>query len=206
MIEEILGRIASLPVFWIYISLFFFSYIENVFPPSPSDLVIVIGGSLVSTGAIQFLPTLILTTIGSVLGFMTLYFVGSQLDQKVIRAGKIKYVSLDALEKAERWFNKYGYFVILANRFLPGTRSVISFFAGLSELKVRRTVILAAISAFAWNAIIISLGVFFGDNIPVVDEYLSTYSTIGFIITAAVVLVVVIFYFVRKGKSKGDIS
>jgi membrane protein DedA with SNARE-associated domain len=97
MIEEILGRIASLPVFWIYISLFFFSYIENVFPPSPSDLVIVIGGSLVSTGAIQFLPTLILTTIGSVLGFMTLYFVGSQLDQKVIRAGKIKYVSLDAL-------------------------------------------------------------------------------------------------------------
>jgi membrane protein DedA with SNARE-associated domain len=200
MIEEILGRLSSLPVFWIYISLFFFSFIENVFPPSPSDLVVLIGGSLVSTDAIHFIPTLIVTTIGSVLGFMTLYFIGSQLDRKVIRAGKIKYISLDALNKAERWFNKYGYFIILANRFLPGTRSVISFFAGLSELKKRKTVILATISAFLWNSIIISLGVIFGDNVAVVDSYLQTYSTIGLIVTAVVIIGILLYYFLRKNK------
>jgi membrane protein DedA with SNARE-associated domain len=200
MIEEILGRLSSLPVFWIYISLFFFSFIENVFPPSPSDLVVLIGGSLVSTDAIHFIPTLIVTTIGSVLGFMTLYFIGSQLDRKVIRAGKIKYISLDALNKAERWFNKYGYFIILANRFLPGTRSVISFFAGLSELKKRKTVILATISAFLWNSIIISLGVIFGDNVAVVDSYLQTYSTIGLIVTAVVIIGILLYYLLRKNK------
>jgi membrane protein DedA with SNARE-associated domain len=198
MIEDILGSISELPAFWIYVSLFFFSYIENVFPPSPSDLVIVIGGSLISTGAVSFIPTLILTTIGSVLGFMTLYYVGSQLDQKVIKAGKVKYISVEALEKAERWFNKYGYFVILINRFLPGTRSVISFFAGLSELIVKRTVILATISAFIWNAIIISLGMFFGDNVSEVDKYLSTYSNIVLIATAAAVVIFIIVYFIRK--------
>jgi membrane protein DedA with SNARE-associated domain len=202
MIEEILGKLSSLPVIWIYISLFFFSYIENVVPPSPSDLVIVIGGSLIGTGAIDFIPTLIITTIGSVLGFMTLYYVGSQLDRKVIKAGKIKYVSVDALEKSERWFNKYGYFIILLNRFLPGTRSVISVFAGLSELLVKRTVILATISAFVWNAIIIYLGYIFGDNVPLVDEYLSTYSNIVMIITAAVIVIFIVVYLIRKRWSK----
>jgi membrane protein DedA with SNARE-associated domain len=202
MIEDILGRISALPAFWIYMSLFFFSFIENVFPPSPSDLVVVIGGSLVSTGAISFIPTLILTTIGSVLGFMTLYYVGSQLDQKVIRAGKVKFISVEALQKAELWFNKYGYFVILVNRFLPGTRSVISFFAGLSELVIKKTVILAAISAFVWNTIIISLGVFFGDNVELIDSYLSTYSEIMFIITAAVVIIFTAIYFVKKRRKQ----
>jgi membrane protein DedA with SNARE-associated domain len=201
MIEDILGKLSSLPAFWIYISLFFFSYIENVFPPSPSDLVVVIGGSLISTGAISFIPTLILTTIGSVLGFMTLYYIGSQLDQKVIRAGKVKFVSVEALQKAELWFNKYGYFIILINRFLPGTRSVISFFSGLSELNIRKTVILASISAFIWNAIIISLGVFFGDNVHVVDGYLSTYSEIAIILTAAAAVLFTLWYILKKRKT-----
>jgi membrane protein DedA with SNARE-associated domain len=202
MIENILSEISRLTPFWLYVVLFFFSYIENIFPPSPSDLVVLVGGSLVATGTIHFIPTLIFTTIGSVLGFMTLYIVGSQLDRKVLHAGKIKFISIEALEKVEAWFVKYGFGIILANRFMPGTRSVISFFAGLSELNIKRTVILASISAFIWNAIILYLGVIFGDNIDVVDKYLSTYSNVGLIITGLVVLFFVIRYFVLKNKAK----
>ena len=99
MIENILNFISGLTPFWIYVVLFFFAYIENVFPPSPSDLVIVIGGSLIGTGTIQYIPTLLLTTIGSVLGFMTLFFVGSQLDRKVVKTGKIKSNSLKPPKK-----------------------------------------------------------------------------------------------------------
>lgn len=188
--------------FWLYIVLFFFSYIENIFPPSPSDLVVLVGGSLVATGTIHFVPTLIFTTVGSVLGFMTLYFVGSQFDKKVLHAGKIKFISIEGLEKVESWFVTYGFGIILANRFMPGTRSVISFFAGISELNIKRTVILAAISAFAWNTIVLYLGVIFGDNIEVVDKYLSTYSNIGLIITGLVILFFVIRYFILKKKAQ----
>ena len=169
MIENILNHISDLSPFLIYLILFLFSYVENVFPPSPSDLVVVIGGSLISTESIHFVPTLIFTTVGSVLGFMTLYFIGSQLDKKVVRAGKIKFISADAVEKVEKWFGKYGYATIAVNRFIPGTRSVISFFAGLSELKVSLTVILATISAAVWNAVMLYLGIIFGDNIERVD-------------------------------------
>ncbi len=202
MIENILSFITDLSPFWIYIALFFFAYIENVFPPSPSDLVVVIGGSLIAANSIHFVPTLFITTFGSVLGFMTLYFIGSKLDQKVIRAGKLKFISTEGLDKAELWFNKYGYFVIFVNRFLPGTRSVVSFFAGLSELNVKKTTILATGSALIWNALIIYLGIIFGNNIKIVDKYLSTYSNIVVAITITVVLFFIIKYFVKKSRAK----
>jgi len=200
MIENILNHISDLSPFLIYLILFLFSYVENVFPPSPSDLVVVIGGSLIATGSIHFMPTLIFTTVGSVLGFMTLYFIGSQLDKKVVRAGKIKFISAEAVEKVEKWFAKYGYTTIVVNRFLPGTRSVISFFAGLSELKIFKTVILATLSAVFWNAIIIYLGIIFGDSIERVDFYLSRYEEIVLIITGIVILFFVIRYFSFKKK------
>jgi membrane protein DedA with SNARE-associated domain len=202
MIEEILSRITSLTPFWLYFALFAFAYIENIFPPSPSDLVVVVGGSLIAAGAIEFIPTLVLTSLGSVLGFMTLYYLGKQLDKKVIRSGRFKFISIEALDKAEKWFLKYGYFVILANRFMPGTRSVISFFAGMSNLNIKKTVVLASISAIAWNILILYLGIFFGKNIEIVDYYLSTYNRVFIIITVAIVLFFVVRYFIQKKKKK----
>ena len=201
MIEHILDFISGLSPFWIYVSLFAFAFIENVFPPSPSDLVVVIGGSLIGTHSLHFIPTLLSTTIGSVIGFMILFFIGTQLDKKVIRAGKVKFIPTEGLEKVEKWFSKYGYWIILANRFLPGTRSVISLFAGLSELDTKKTIILATISALVWNASIIYLGIIFGHNIGLVDHYLSTYSNIAVIITCAVILFLILNYFWKKKKS-----
>ncbi len=204
MFESILNNISHLTPFWIYVTLFFFSFIENVFPPSPSDLVILIGGTLVSTGVIHFIPTLLLATIGSVLGFMTLFYFGSTVDKKLVHSGKYKYIPVDAIEKVEQWFKKYGYWIILGNRFLPGTRSVISFFAGMSRLNVKRTIIFATISSFVWNAIILYLGFLFGHNVDVVDKYLSTYSNIVIGITIFITLILVIRYFLRKKKVQSE--
>lgn len=204
MIEDILSHIGELTPFWIYASLFAFAYVENVFPPSPSDLVVLIGGSLVGTGTLSFIPTLIVTTIGSILGFMTLFFIGWMLDKKVIKSGKLKFISLEAILKVEAWFNKYGYWVIGINRFLPGTRSVVSFFAGMSRLDIKRTIILSTVSAFLWNFLIIYLGMLFGENVEKVDRYLDTYSNIVIIATIIIVLFFTIryFFFRKKNESK----
>ena len=202
MFESILTEISSFSPIWIYITLFLFAFIENVFPPSPSDLVVVVGGTLIATGAIHFIPTLILTSIGTVIGFMVLFYIGSTVDKKFIHTGKFKFIPIDAIDKVEIWFKKYGYGIILANRFMPGTRAVISFFAGLSHLDVKRTIILSTISAFIWNALILYLGYIFGDNVELVDQYLTTYRNIVIGITLAVVLFFIIRFYFRKKKSK----
>ena len=163
---------------------------------------VVVGGSLIATGIIDFIPTLILTSLGTVIGFMVLFYIGSTVDKKVIHAGKFKFIPIDAIDKVEIWFKKYGYGIILANRFMPGTRAVISFFAGLSHLDVKKTIILSTISAIAWNALILCLGYIFGDNVELVDKYLTTYSNIVIGITVVVALFFIIRFYLRKNKSK----
>ena len=202
MFENILSDISRLTPFWLYVVLFFFSFIENVFPPSPSDFVIVVGGSLIGTGSIYFIPTLLVTTLGSVLGFMALFFIGLLLDKKVLHRGKIKFISVENLDKVENWFNRYGYGIILVNRFLPGTRSVISFFSGMSRLSIKKTITYSTISAFVWNALIIYLGIIFGHNVELVDKYLSTYSNIVLVMSGLVILIFVIRFFIRKRRNK----
>jgi len=202
MFEDLLNNMSGFTPFWIYVTLFSFAFVENVFPPSPSDLVVVIGGSLVSTGVISFIPAVLLTTFGSVFGFMILFYFGSTVDRKVVHSGKYKYIPVDAIEKVETWFKKYGYYVIIANRFLPGTRSVISFFAGMSMLDAKKSAILAAISAIVWNTIIIYLGYLFGNNVALIDKYLSTYSNIAIALTVVVVIVLVIKFYLSRKKNK----
>ncbi len=198
MLEEILVYISSLDATWIYFILFFFSFIENVFPPSPSDVVVVVGASLIASTSIEFIPVLFITSIGSALGFILMFFVGYFLSEKVLRSGKLKFVSQDALHKTDEWFSKYGYWIILANRFMPGTRSVISFFSGVHELNVAKTFLFAFISAFFWNLIIIYLGMTLGNNVELIDYYLTTYSNIGIGITILVVGILGVRYILKK--------
>lgn len=201
MLEEILVFIGSLDATWIYLLLFFFAFIENVFPPSPSDIIVVVGASLIATTSIEFIPVLFITSVGSAVGFILMYYLGYFLSEKVLRSGKLKFVSQDALHKTDEWFSKYGYWIILANRFLPGTRSVISFFSGVHELNVFKTFIFALISAFAWNVIIIYLGMTLGNNVELIDYYLKTYSNIGIGLTILVLVIFAIRYFLNKKKN-----
>ena len=83
---------------------------------------------------------------------------------------------------------------------MAGTRSVFSFFAGVYEIEILKTFMLSAISAFAWNAIIIDAGMLLGNYVESIDYYLSTYSLLGTIITVIVILFFVIRYFYKKNK------
>ena len=202
MLEEILADISTLTPFWIYISLFFFAYIENLFPPSPSDLAVVIGGSLIGADTIYFIPTLIIVTTGSLSGFMTAFLIGKGIDKRLLHSGKIKFINIEAVEKAEAAFRKYGYFLIIANRFLPGTRAVISFFAGISNLDTKKTATLGGASAFVWNLILLILGIVFAHNIELIDSYLKSYSKIVIVITVVIVILLVIKSVYNKLKKK----
>ncbi|MBU1099784.1 MAG: DedA family protein [Bacteroidetes bacterium] len=200
MLEEILLYMGNLNPEWIYVVLFFFAFIENIFPPSPSDLIVIVGASLIASTSLGFIPVLILTSIASSLGFIAMYYLGFFLSERVLRAGKLSFLDAESIQKTDAWFGKYGYKLILANRFLPGTRSVISFFAGVSELNVWRTFILATISAFLWNVIIVRLGMWLGNNVELIDYYLSTYSKMIIILTVIVALFFTVRYFIKRKK------
>lgn len=204
MLEQILEFMGSLGPAWIYFILFFFSFIENVFPPSPSDVVVVVGASLISKTTMGFIPILVITSVGSALGFMLMYYVGKLAGEKVLKTGKIKFLNKEDIEKTEAWFNKYGYKLIIANRFMPGTRSVISFFAGVYKLDQMKTLLTSSISAFLWNTGIVTLGMVLGNNVELIDHYLKTYSKIIIILTVIAIVIFLVRLFLKKRKTNAQ--
>lgn len=161
-----------------YTMLFISAYIENVFPPIPGDTVTLIGAYFVGTGNLNYFGVLISTTLGSVLGFMTLFLFAYWLEWKVIEKYNFKWMQRSHIDKVQTWFQKYGYRVILVNRFLSGVRSVISFTAGLSKLRIPQVFLLSLLSAVIWNGLLISAGAFIGDHWENIVKYLKLYNQI----------------------------
>ncbi len=200
IVETIITFLQQFSPLWIYTAIFFIAYIENIFPPSPSDVMIVAGGYLVGIGQIDFFLTLVVATIGSTTGFMTMYQIGDWFGIKIIEKGKLKFIPLDSVHKVESWFRKYGYWLIIVNRFLSGTRAVVGFFAGMSEIKFLPTAVLCLISALAWNFILVYAGTLLGANWKSIGFYLATYSQIVTVLIITGILAGIFFWYYRRRK------
>ncbi|MFC1558885.1 DedA family protein [candidate division KSB1 bacterium] len=79
-------------------------YLENIFPPLPGDSVVVIGAYLVGIGYLKFELTYIVTGIGSILGLMTLYYVGVIFKKNIIHRKNNESKLFDKINLAEHWF------------------------------------------------------------------------------------------------------
>ncbi|MCK9280863.1 MAG: DedA family protein [Melioribacteraceae bacterium] len=204
MLEQIVVFLNSQNVVIVYLILFAFAFIENLFPPSPSDIVVVIGSTILAHSPAGFIPLLLVTSIGSSLGFIVMYFIGDYLGLKLIRANKIKFITQELLQKADKWFNRYGYKIIIVNRFLPGTRAVVSFFSGLHQLRMFPTFLLASLSSLLWYILLVFLGMKLGQNIDKIDSYLKTYSNIAYVVLGIIMLIVIYRFLIKKKKKESE--
>jgi membrane protein DedA with SNARE-associated domain len=202
-VEELIRRLSTLNPVWVYFSVAGIAFIENIFPPFPSDVLVVFAGSLVGLGTIDFGLALILTSIGSTLGFVVMYKVGDWFGIKILETGKLPFIPTDQVHKVERWFRKYGYFLIVANRFLSGTRAIVSFFAGMSELPIVTTTILSFVSALIWNFLLLFAGMKLGQNWELIGAYLAGYSRVVTGILVVITLVVLGRFFYKQSRSHG---
>ncbi|TAE30723.1 MAG: DedA family protein [Candidatus Kapaibacterium sp.] len=199
MLDYAVQFITNLPPLGVLLFVCFITFAENVFPPSPSDTILVFCGTLIGLGAVGFPSMLISATLGSTLGFVLMYWVGQRYGTSIIDSGKISFLPKEAFNKAEAWFREYGYWVIIANRFLSGTRAVISMVAGISEIPLLPTTLLSTVSAAVWNGLLLFAGFTLGKNWTRMDEYLQLYGKVLLGIASAVLVVVLL---VRLWKNK----
>lgn len=198
-VHKAIEIIKTVPWHYVLLIAFLLTFIENIFPPSPSDVLLMFMGSLISIGTVGFASIFIASTLGSVLGFLLMYWFGLKFGNKMINSNKLPFLTQENLAKPEEWFRKYGYYIIVANRFLSGTRAVISFFAGISELPIYKTTILSALSAALWNTILLLIGFYIGENIEQMNYILSLYGKILIPIVVVAVLAIILY---KKYKPK----
>jgi len=171
--DGFLSWLATVPDWLVYLLLAASAFVENVFPPIPGDTITAFGAFLVGTGRLDFMGVYLATTIGSVIGFLFLFWLGLLLGRRFFVERDHRFFRVKDILRAEEWFRKYGYWLVLMNRFLPGVRSVISIAGGISRLKIAAVALLATASAAAWNLIWIIVGYFLGTNWAVVKDALA---------------------------------
>ncbi len=88
--------------------------------------------------------------------------------------------------------------IIVANRFLSGTRAVISFFAGIARLNLLKTTILSFVSSVAWYSILVYAGYSLGSHWRKIYGYLFTYSQV----VIGTMVMIILILIVRKLLSK----
>lgn len=162
----------SLTGWWGYIFLFFSSMGENLFPPMPGDTFVVLGAFLVGRGQMRFLPAYLSITAGSITGFMILYTVGFRWGRKLFQGKLGKYFSEERLKNVEAWFSRYGYTVLVVNRFLSGFRSIVSLGAGIARMNWKIVFGMAFLSCVLWNGLLMFIGMWIGENwVKIVRHY-----------------------------------
>jgi membrane protein DedA with SNARE-associated domain len=197
-LEEIIKFLSDVNPIIIYLVIFGISYIENIFPPSPSDVIVLFGGSLIALGKGNFIAILLAASCGSLLGFLSMYFIGKWFGKRFLDSGKLRFISVMGVQKVENWFRKYGYGIIIANRFLAGTRAVVSFFAGIANLNIKITTLLSFVSALLWNFILLYAGFQMGKNWQIIISKLETY----WLLVSACLLMLVLIFLIRYILSK----
>jgi membrane protein DedA with SNARE-associated domain len=189
----------------IYFFLFIAALFENLFPPVPGDTITAFGAFLVGTGRLDFFLVYFVTTAGSTAGFIILFLLGGFLEREFFVKKDYSFFPAEKIESAEKWFRKYGYFIVFLNRFMPGLRSVISIGAGICGLKVLPVFFLSLASAMVWNLIWIYAGFAIGDNWEEaqagISRLLSHYNyTVGTVIVI-IILFITFKYFRKKSAS-----
>jgi len=195
-LDSFLDFLNSLPDYMIYLLLGLSAFVENIFPPIPGDTVTAFGAFLVGTQRLNFFGVYLSTTLGSVLGFMSLFWIGTLLGRRFFVEKDYRFFKAKDIIKAEEWFRRFGYLIILLNRFFPGVRSAISIAGGISKLKTLRVTFLALISCAVWNLIWIAVGYMLGTNWETVRDRMAhimgRYNLVVFIIIGLIVLFLVL--------------
>jgi membrane protein DedA with SNARE-associated domain len=164
-----------------YVGIIFLMFVENVFPPIPSELIIPLAGYMVTKDQLTFLGVVVAGTIGSVLGALPLYYLGKTIEEKRLRSwidnyGRWLTISCRDVDRSKKWFEEYGVCTVLFCRLVPGVRSLISIPAGVQRMNLA-TFLVASTSGMAlWTTVLTSAGYLLGSNFTKVEEYLDPVS------------------------------
>lgn len=191
-----------------YFGVFFLILIENVFPPIPSEVILLFSGFFSSYTSLSVFYMILASTLGSFLGAIILYYIGKIFNKerlkKIVngRLGKILFLKENDIDKADEWFDNKGNKSVFFCRFVPIVRSLISIPAGMSEMPMGKFIIYTICGSMIWNTVLICLGYRLGSNWEHVLTILDKYQMVVIVILVIIFGYVIIKFYRKKRKSK----
>ncbi len=191
-----------------YIGVFLLIAIENIFPPIPSEVILVFGGFMTTYTSLNIPIMIVAATLGSLLGAIVLYYIGKIFNKERLKRiisgkiGKVLRLKASDIEKADKWFDTKGNKTVFFCRFIPIVRSLISIPAGMSEMPMQKFLIYTILGSLIWNSVLIVVGSIVGDKWETIVGYLDNFSNIILIILVIIFVVAMYYWFVIRKKKQ----
>ena len=187
-----------------YLGIGLLMFLENLFPPIPSELIMPLAGYTATfpNTQIQVIPAIAAGVIGTILGAIPWYYAGLLLGQKRLqllasRYGKWIGISGEDIEKSTNWFQKHGSKAVLFGRLVPGIRTLISIPAGISKMPIVPFFIYSTIGTIVWVTLLTYAGYFLGKNYKLVEDYIDVITKV---VVFGVLLAIAVFIGYRLWK------
>jgi len=161
-VDQFLPSLQSLGL-WGYWVIGAFAFLEALVLTSvfaPATVFVVFAGLLTAQGVYDFGDMVWFVAIGAILGAESSFRLGTK-GGHIFRQGR-RFFSDANLQRARRFFNKYGSASLVIGRFFGPLGAVVPFVAGLSDMRRRSFHLWNIVGGFAYSAGLLSLGYFFG--------------------------------------------
>ncbi len=178
-----------------YLGIGFLMFLETVFPPIPSEVIMSVSGLAAARGKMDIWAVIASGTAGAMLGNYFWYLVARVIGIErfkpiIVRWGRFLTLDWDEIEKAEKLFGTQGWAIVFFGRMLPTLRSLISIPAGLLHMRLSTFVIWSSLGTIVWTAVIALAGYALGKQVEDIESYIGPLST-------AVIAVIMLGYFWR---------
>lgn len=179
--------------------LFFGSFVEYVFPPFPGDTLVLLGAWYAVNGASSWPMTFLAVTAGALAGAYVDWRAGVALGRRLDRSAHRKGGLTEArLQRFEAGYRRWGVWLLVANRFLPGVRAFVFLGAGACGIPVGQVLVFGGISAALWNALLLAAGGLLVSNLDELVQLMAQYTNAAWIGMAAVAAILVARALLRR--------
>jgi membrane protein DedA with SNARE-associated domain len=156
-------------------------FLENLFPPIPSELIMPLAGFTVAQGKMNFGLAVLAGTVGTMAGTYAWYYLGRLVNYQRLagwtdRYGKWIGVSAKEIDRVNDWFDKHGSKAVFFGRMVPGIRTLISLPAGMNNMPFVSFTIYSTVGTFIWTLALTTAGFLLGENYASIEQYLAPIS------------------------------
>lgn len=178
-----------------YLGIFMLMFIENVFPPIPSELIMPLAGFAASRGDLNLVLVIVYGTLGSIAGALPWYYAGALMGKERIkrmadRFGRWLTVSAADVDHAALWFERHGGRAVFFGRLIPAIRTLISVPAGITRMPLLPFLLYSTVGSLIWTGLLAVSGFMLEKQYTVVADYVDPVSKL-------VVILVIAIYFYR---------
>jgi membrane protein DedA with SNARE-associated domain len=194
VLDRFLEWVAQLPELAVYVVLMALSALENVFPPVPADVAVVLGAFLAQRGLTSAPVLGVLCWLANTTSAAAMYFYARRRGPRFFESGwRRKLMPPEAIAAIQTAYERHGVLGIFLSRFLPGIRAAVTPFAGIVGMSPMRALLPAASASAIWYAVLVGFGSFLGLNWETARSMVDDANRVLGVIAVAVTVAVVVW-------------